>query len=173
MANTMTPAEFARKHEPDPDISCSARVQAFLLEGALACPKRFFSKRQTAKVAFDMKKLPKSDGDYVRRLSSIISHASRQMLAKHGKEIVVDPVQGCRATVDHADLLQTTHRRKRRRLTNAAESLERTDAAIDARKIPPKLRSELQRTRRAFGKIKAGTRNLPLLPAAGDKKKGG
>lgn len=165
MSKVVTPADYVRSFKGDPDARPSHRLAEFLLGAAKSCPKRFFDKRTLAKVAFNLGRLPAEDSDYIKRLSSITSTAG-SILHKDRRGIVTDPVDGARCTVDDRDMLETVHRRKRRRVGSAVESLARTDSVISIGNIPPALRDELSRSRDAIKKLTSGVSALPALPAA-------
>lgn len=162
----MSPTEFARKHRVDPNDTNTGRLVTFLIEGSRACPKRFFSKRIMARIAFNLRRAPNRDSDYMKRISNLLSSASAKMLKDHGQEIWTDPVEGARATVDDADKVETVHRKKRKRVVSYTASLQRTDASINERKLPGKLKQELMKSRTALTKVLQGTRQFPLLPDA-------
>jgi hypothetical protein len=161
----VSPAEFVRSYKGDPDARPSHRLADFLLGAAKACPKRFFDKRTLAKVAFNLGRLPAEDSDYIKRLSSVLSTANNVLHADR-RGIVTDPVDGARSTVDDRDLLETVHRKKRRRVGSAVESLAKTDSVIVMGNIPPQLRDELGRSRDAIKKLASGVSALPALPPA-------
>ncbi len=161
----VSPADFLRTYKGDPDARPSHRLADFLLQASKACPRRFFDKRSLAKVAYNLGRQPADDSDYVKRLSSALSTAG-EVLRKERKGIVTDKVDGARATVDDRDLLETVHRKKRRRVGSAVESLAKTDAVIVPANLPPALRDELNRSRDAIKKLASGVSALPALPAA-------
>jgi len=164
MSKIVSPADFLRTHKGDPDARPSQRLADFLVEASKACPRRFFDKRSLAKVAYNLQRTPADDSDYVKRLSSALSTAD-QILHKIRKGIVTDKVDGARATVDDRDLLETVHRKKRRRVGSAVESLAKTDSVINIGSVPPALRDELSRSRDAIKKLTSGVSALPALPA--------
>lgn len=164
MSKVVSPADYVRSFKGDPDARPSQRLADFLFGAAKSCPKRFFDKRTLAKVAFNLGRLPTEDSDYIKRLSSIMSTAG-STLHKERHGIVTDPVDGARCTVDDRDMLETVHRKKRRRVGSAVESLAKTDSVINVASIPAALRDELTRSRDAIKKLTSGVSALPALPA--------
>lgn len=159
-----SPAEFLKGYQPIQG-SYAARLAHFLLAGAEALEYRFFDAGTCVKVAFGLSRVPNTESPYYKRLSSIVSGANR-ILMREGKEVITDRVDGLRASVNEDDLVETKHRRKRRRVKLAVASLKQTDNLIDPSKIKnPELKKELTASRKSMNLLESALSSLPQLPA--------
>ncbi len=164
-----SPAEFAKHYKIDSTGSYAERAAKFLNDAANELPYRFFDKRTVAKIALGLSRTPDEKSDAMDRLSSVLNSANKLLAREHGREVWIDPVEGVRATVNDSDLARTKHRKKRRRVKHAVQSLEYTDKLIDVNKVDDTLKKELQRSRRALRALSEAVADMPQLPSAKGK----
>jgi hypothetical protein len=159
-----SPAEFVKTYQPIQG-SYAARLSDFLLSFGASLPYRFVDIGTCVKIALGLSRIPNEESPDYKRFSSVIPGANR-ILMKQGKEIITDRVDGLRASVNEDDLIETKHRRKRRRVKLAVASLKQTDNLIDPSKVKnPELKKELTASRRSMNLLETALSSLPQLPA--------
>lgn len=164
----INPIEFVRTYQPIAG-TYAERGAKFLYDFMQALPMRFVSKGVCAKISLGLSKVPAADAIDMQRFNSIRGGINKKLM-KLGHEIVSDPVDGLRCSVDMEDLAKTNRRKKLRRVNLANESFKATDALIDASKIKdPELKKELTASRRAMSLLDGALSSLPQLPSAEKK----
>jgi hypothetical protein len=159
-----SPMNFIREYRPEPG-TYAERLAAFLFSAREKLPYRFIDVPNCAKIALGLSKVPGENSKDLSRFKSVLSSANTKMIKLYGCEIVSDRLDGLRATVDTDDLVETKHRKKRRRVKLAVASLKVTDDLIDPSKLKsPELKKELNASRRSLAALDSALAGLPLLP---------
>lgn len=164
MAKPTSAAEFVRQYAIDVSLSPGARLADMLNKAAEQLPKIYFSRRLATQIAFALHRLPREDNENLKRLGGAIKSANRILEREHKRAIESDPVEGLRATTTSNDLVETVHRKARRRVVSAGKRFEEVDALVDDKKLSPAHRDEVDQVRRAFKRISSGLASLPQLP---------
>lgn len=166
----VNPTEFIRTYQPITG-TYAERGAKFLYDFMQAMPMRFVDKGVCAKISLGLSKIPAHDSPDAARFSSVRS-GIKNKLRKLGHDIVTDRVDGLRCSVDADDLVKNCHRKQRRRVKLANDSLKATDALVDATKVKdPELKKELLTSRRSMRLLDDALSGLPQLTSGKDEKK--
>lgn len=116
----------------DPDHSVPRRIALFLMVCARQHPKRLMAPKLVAKTAL---MVPQPSGMDVKRMKASTGRARIILLNEFRRGLVSVPGMGIRATTDDEDLAGTQLEKNARRVVSAAESLDRTRAAVTVSNI--------------------------------------
>lgn len=166
---TINPNEFVRSYTPISG-SYAERGAKFLYDAMQAIPLRFIDFGVCAKISLGLSRVPGADHEDMKRFKSIQKGIDNQLM-KLGYVLVSDRVDGLRCSVDDEDKLKTRHRKSRRRVKLAADTLKKVDSLVDVGKVKdPELKKELLASRRSMKLLDDALSGLPQL-SEGDKKR--
>lgn len=148
------------------DLTPGERAAKFLNDLAEKYPRHWVSKRVLVKVATIAKNTPteatvdKMGG----KLSYILMRTDKILEEKYNRRKISRPLEGHRASVDDADLMENKLMPQCRRMQQAHAAVDKTSKMIDIKNLSGEQKNRLLKCRLSFEGVSTSLQRLPQLP---------